>query len=194
MQLFPFVPIASCRPPPSRTSCSNSDIYSEKGKRNRERIRIWDFRGWEEGGLSVRSLIMAYVDLAFSISDEDIMMEISYVVQNRPPHQGDRPRRLPLLVFGTLGIFMAANKVVGDRAHGIPQSRSLPPLWILGRVSLSFLAFVFDGKITKLGVFFAIMGSMLFVPGFYYTRIAYFAYKGYKVGFPFANIPPVWGI
>ncbi|KAL0910620.1 hypothetical protein M5K25_021620 [Dendrobium thyrsiflorum] len=40
------------------------------------------------------------------------------------------------------------------------------------------------------GIFFAGLGSVLFLPGFYYTRIAYYAYKGYK-DFSFDNIPPV---
>lgn len=40
------------------------------------------------------------------------------------------------------------------------------------------------------GIFFTGLGSVLFVPGLYYTRIAYYAYKGYK-GFSFSNIPPV---
>jgi hypothetical protein len=40
------------------------------------------------------------------------------------------------------------------------------------------------------GLFFAILGVVLFIPGFYYTRIAYFAYKGYR-GFSFSSIPPV---
>ncbi|XP_077222664.1 uncharacterized protein LOC143856352 [Tasmannia lanceolata] len=103
---------------------------------------------------------MAYVDHAFSITDEDIMMESSYIIQNRPPIK-EIALAISLLVFGTLGIvlgiFMACNKVGGDRAHGI---------------------------------FFAMLGSVLFIPGFYYTRIAYYAYKGYK-GFSFSNIPPV---
>ncbi|RWR75263.1 transmembrane protein 230 [Cinnamomum micranthum f. kanehirae] len=103
---------------------------------------------------------MAYVDHAFSITDEDIMMEPSYVVHNRPPIK-EIALAISLLVFGTLGIvfgiFMAYNRVGGDRAHGL---------------------------------FFAILGSVLFIPGFYYTRIAYYAYKGYK-GFSFSNIPPV---
>ncbi|WJX24153.1 hypothetical protein P8452_13294 [Trifolium repens] len=30
------------------------------------------------------------------------------------------------------------------------------------------------------GLFFAILGMLVFIPGFYYTRIAYYAYKGYK--------------
>ncbi|KAH6779472.1 transmembrane protein [Perilla frutescens var. hirtella] len=103
---------------------------------------------------------MAYVDHAFSISDEDIMMETSYSVNNRPPIK-EIALAVALLVFGVLGIVlgaaMAVNKVGGDRAHGI---------------------------------FFAILGGILFLPGFYYTRIAYYAYKGYK-GFSFSNIPPV---
>ncbi|XP_057486410.1 uncharacterized protein LOC130772537 [Actinidia eriantha] len=103
---------------------------------------------------------MAYVDHAFSISDEDIMMESSYSLNNRPPIK-EIALALSLLVFGTLGILlgiiMAFNRVGGDTAHGI---------------------------------FFAILGSILFIPGFYYTRIAYYAYKGYK-GFSFSNIPPV---
>jgi len=40
------------------------------------------------------------------------------------------------------------------------------------------------------GIAFAILGTLLFMPGFYYTRIAYYAYKGYK-GFSFSNIPAV---
>lgn len=103
---------------------------------------------------------MAYVDHAFSISDEDIMMETSYSVNNKPPIK-EIALAVALLVFGVLGIVlgaaMAVNKVGGDRAHG---------------------------------TFFAILGGILFLPGFYYTRIAYYAYKGYK-GFSFSNIPPV---
>ncbi|XP_020264614.1 transmembrane protein 230 [Asparagus officinalis] len=103
---------------------------------------------------------MAYVDHAFSISDEDFMMEPSYVIQNRPPIK-EVALAVALLVFGTLAIvfgsYMAANRIGGDRAHGVS---------------------------------FAILGSLLFLPGFYYTRIAYYAFKGYK-GFSFSNIPPV---
>uniref|UniRef100_I1NXS6 Transmembrane protein 230 n=1 Tax=Oryza glaberrima TaxID=4538 RepID=I1NXS6_ORYGL len=40
------------------------------------------------------------------------------------------------------------------------------------------------------GIFFMILGIVMFIPGFYYTRIAYYAYKGYK-GFSFSNIPPI---
>ncbi|KAH7848396.1 hypothetical protein Vadar_002272 [Vaccinium darrowii] len=103
---------------------------------------------------------MAYVDHAFSISDEDIMMDSSYTLNNRPPIK-EIGLAVSLLVFGVLGIIlgviMTVNRVGGDRAHGI---------------------------------FFAILGSVLFIPGFYYTRIAYYASKGYK-GFSFSNIPPV---
>ncbi|XP_022863428.1 transmembrane protein 230-like [Olea europaea var. sylvestris] len=103
---------------------------------------------------------MAYVDHAFSISDDDIMMESAYTVNNKPPIK-EISLAVSLLVFGSLGIvlgvIMAVNKVGGDRAHGL---------------------------------FFAVLGGILFIPGFYYTRIAYYAYKGYK-GFSFANIPAV---
>lgn len=65
---------------------------------------------------------MAYVDHAFSISDEDIMMETSYSVNNKPPIK-EIALAVALLVFGALGIVlgivMAVNKVGGDRAHGI---------------------------------------------------------------------------
>ena len=65
---------------------------------------------------------MAYVDHAFSISDEDIMMETPYAVNNRPPFK-EIGLAVALLVFGTLGIilgiFMACNRVGGDRAQGI---------------------------------------------------------------------------
>ncbi|WCJ41244.1 hypothetical protein M5689_022126 [Euphorbia peplus] len=103
---------------------------------------------------------MAYVDHAFSITDDDLMIETSYVVNNRPPIK-EIALAISLLVFGVvgivLGVFMTYNKIGGDRAHGL---------------------------------FFAILGFVLFIPGFYYTRIAYYAYKGYK-GFSFSNIPPV---
>ncbi|KAH8481665.1 hypothetical protein POPTR_018G133500v4 [Populus trichocarpa] len=103
---------------------------------------------------------MAYVDHAFSITDEDLMVETSYTVNNKPPIK-EIALAVALLVFGVVGIvlgtFMTYNRVGGDRGHGL---------------------------------FFAILGVVLFIPGFYYTRIAYFAYKGYK-GFSFSNIPPV---
>lgn len=64
---------------------------------------------------------MAYVDHAFSISDDDIMMETSYTVNNRPPIK-EIALAVSLLVFGVLAIvlgsFMAVNQVGGDRAHG----------------------------------------------------------------------------
>ncbi|KAK4754931.1 hypothetical protein SAY87_008688 [Trapa incisa] len=103
---------------------------------------------------------MAYVDHAFSISDEDMMFENPYAVNNRPPIK-EIALAVSLLVVGALGviigIFMASYRVGGDRTHG---------------------------------GFFVILGAILFIPGFYYTRIAYYAYKGYK-GFSFSNIPPV---
>ncbi|CAN1184708.1 Transmembrane protein 230 [Linum perenne] len=104
---------------------------------------------------------MAYVDHAFSITDDDLMLDGSYSTNsNRAPIK-EIALAVSLLVFGVFGIiagcFMVSNRVGGDRAHGI---------------------------------FFVILGVVLFIPGFYYTRIAYYAYKGYK-GFSFSNIPPV---
>ncbi|XP_054821954.1 uncharacterized protein LOC129320491 [Prosopis cineraria] len=102
---------------------------------------------------------MAYVDHAFSITDDDLM-ETSYIIHNKPPIK-EIALAVSLLVFGTLGIvigsLMAYNHIGGDSSHGL---------------------------------FFAVLGTVLFIPGFYYTRIAYYAYKGYK-GFSFSNIPPV---
>ncbi|KAK8963519.1 hypothetical protein KSP40_PGU007448 [Platanthera guangdongensis] len=48
---------------------------------------------------------MAYVDHAFSISDEDIMMESSYVVHNHPPVK-EIALAFALLVFGVVGIIL----------------------------------------------------------------------------------------
>lgn len=65
---------------------------------------------------------MAYVDHAFSISDEDIMMETQYIVSNKPPVK-EIALAVALLVLGAagivIGILMAVNKVGGDRTHGI---------------------------------------------------------------------------
>ncbi|KAL3736766.1 hypothetical protein ACJRO7_025668 [Eucalyptus globulus] len=69
---------------------------------------------------------MAYVDHAFSISDEDMMMETTYTVNNRPPIK-EIALAVSLLVFGSigivLGIIMASYKVGGDRAHGTHMRR-----------------------------------------------------------------------
>lgn len=40
------------------------------------------------------------------------------------------------------------------------------------------------------GIFLTVLGVVMFISGFYYTRIAYYAYIGYQ-GFSFANIPPI---
>lgn len=74
---------------------------------------------------------MAYVDHAFSISDEDMMMDGSHADSNRGPIK-EIALAVSLLVFGTLGIvlgiFMAINKVGGDTAHGISFRDSFSPL------------------------------------------------------------------
>ncbi|XP_010928697.1 uncharacterized protein [Elaeis guineensis] len=101
---------------------------------------------------------MAYVDHTFSISDEDIKnMESPNVDQNRPPIKVIS-LAVSLLVFGSLGIVIGV--VMACNRVGGDRAH---------------------------GVSFAILGSILFIPGFYYTRVAYHAYKGYK-GFSFANI------
>lgn len=64
---------------------------------------------------------MAYVDHAFSISDDDIIMDTSYIVRNKPPIK-EIVLAVSLLVFGALaiaiGIVMTVNMSGGDRAHG----------------------------------------------------------------------------
>uniref|UniRef100_A0A0D6R2V5 Transmembrane protein 230 n=1 Tax=Araucaria cunninghamii TaxID=56994 RepID=A0A0D6R2V5_ARACU len=84
----------------------------------------------------------------------------SYAVHNSPPVK-EISLAVALLVFGTFGIIM-----------GI------------------IMTYNKVGGDRGHGIFFTILGALLFLPGFYYTRIAYYAYKGYK-GFSFSNIPPV---
>ncbi|GLJ49136.1 hypothetical protein SUGI_1036540 [Cryptomeria japonica] len=40
------------------------------------------------------------------------------------------------------------------------------------------------------GVLLTLLAMVFFIPGFYYTRIAWYAYRGYK-GFSFSSIPAV---
>ncbi|XP_028210216.1 uncharacterized protein LOC114393155 isoform X1 [Glycine soja] len=67
-----------------------------------------------------------YVDHAFSISDEDIMMDGPYTVSNKAPIK-EISLAVSLLVFGTLAIIigslMAYNHVGGDNAHEDPLMR-----------------------------------------------------------------------
>ncbi|KAG9133506.1 hypothetical protein Leryth_027270 [Lithospermum erythrorhizon] len=110
---------------------------------------------------------MAYVDHAFSITDDDIlmdddiMMNSSFTVNNRRLPSKEIGLAVSLLIFGTLAILFG----VYMASHKIGGDQAH-------------------------GLFFAILGGVLFIPGFYYTRIAYYAYKGYQ-GFTFADIPPV---
>ncbi|KAK7851520.1 hypothetical protein CFP56_041687 [Quercus suber] len=63
---------------------------------------------------------MAYKDHAFSITNEDMMMETSYTMNNKAPIK-EIALAVSLFVFSTLeiiiGIFMAINRIDGDRAH-----------------------------------------------------------------------------
>ncbi|KAJ8767360.1 hypothetical protein K2173_017404 [Erythroxylum novogranatense] len=64
-------------------------------------------------------------------------------------------------------------------------------LFVFGLVGIILDSFMTYNRIgDDRGIFFVILGVVLFILGFYYTRIAYYAYKGYK-GFSFANIPPM---
>eukprot|EP00270_Netrium_digitus_P007746 TRINITY_DN2275_c0_g1_i1.p1 TRINITY_DN2275_c0_g1~~TRINITY_DN2275_c0_g1_i1.p1 ORF type:complete len:101 (-),score=21.41 TRINITY_DN2275_c0_g1_i1:281-583(-) len=63
-------------------------------------------------------------------------------------------------------------------------------LGVAGIVGGSFMAYEKIGGDRAHGIVFFILGLLLFLPGFYETRIAYYAYKGYK-GFSFSNIPHV---
>nr|BAJ97880.1 predicted protein [Hordeum vulgare subsp. vulgare] len=104
---------------------------------------------------------MAYVDHAFSITDEDDLVGGAAGGRSRGAPVKEIAFAAALLAFGALGVVaglvMASHRVGGDRSHGI---------------------------------FFTVLGVVMFIPGFYYTRIAYYAYKGYQ-GFSFANIPPI---
>ncbi|KQK16934.1 transmembrane protein 230 [Brachypodium distachyon] len=103
---------------------------------------------------------MAYVDHAFSISDDDDLVGGAAGGPRGAPVK-EIAFAAALLAFGALGavagLFMAAHLVGGDRSHGI---------------------------------FFTVLGVVMFIPGFYYTRIAYYAYRGYH-GFSFSNIPAI---
>ncbi|GKC97846.1 hypothetical protein Tco_1168121 [Tanacetum coccineum] len=63
---------------------------------------------------------MAYVDHAFSISDEDIMTPQLLHSHNRPPVK-EISLAVALLVFGIAaivsGVFMSVNRVGGDTSH-----------------------------------------------------------------------------
>nr|BAK00226.1 predicted protein [Hordeum vulgare subsp. vulgare] len=104
---------------------------------------------------------MAYVDHAFSITDEDDLVGGAAGGRSRGAPVKEIAFAAALLAFGALGVVaglvMASHRVGGDRSHGI---------------------------------FFTVLGVVMFIPRFYYTRIAYYAYKGYQ-GFSFANIPPI---
>ncbi|GMH16431.1 hypothetical protein Nepgr_018272 [Nepenthes gracilis] len=91
---------------------------------------------------------------------DEDIMRDSYSSDNRPPFK-EIALAISLLVFGVIGIVL-----------GI------------------FMAGNHVGGDSVRGLFFTILGGILFIPGFYYTRIAYYAWKGYK-GFSFSNIPPV---
>ncbi|XP_024391675.1 uncharacterized protein [Physcomitrium patens] len=85
------------------------------------------------------------------------------------------------------GTFIVHN---GPPVKEIALAVTLLALGTLGIIFGVFMAAYKVGGDTGHGIAFAILGTLLFLPGFYYTRIAYYAYKGYK-GFSFSNIPAV---
>lgn len=80
--------------------------------------------------------------------------------------------------------------------HSKPPTKEISlavALLILGTIIIAVGLFLSSQQIggdRTHGIVFALLGTFLFVPGFYYSRIAWYAYKGYK-GFSFANIPAV---
>ncbi|KAL8481023.1 hypothetical protein ACS0TY_027529 [Phlomoides rotata] len=72
---------------------------------------------------------MGYVDHAFSISDEDIIMETSYNISNKPPIKeiALAVALQPAASTGTAATVMCANQNGGDG-----DSSSLPPIAIVG--------------------------------------------------------------
>ncbi|KAK9718599.1 hypothetical protein K7432_005372 [Basidiobolus ranarum] len=64
-------------------------------------------------------------------------------------------------------------------------------LFIAGSLMLIFGALEITGYLDdskRTGKVLLIIGSLLFIPGVYYSRHAYYAYKGYR-GYDFADIP-----
>eukprot|EP00271_Cylindrocystis_brebissonii_P023209 TRINITY_DN94_c0_g1_i1.p1 TRINITY_DN94_c0_g1~~TRINITY_DN94_c0_g1_i1.p1 ORF type:complete len:114 (-),score=18.93 TRINITY_DN94_c0_g1_i1:727-1068(-) len=82
------------------------------------------------------------------------------IIHNRPPWK-EIILAITLLAFGLLGI--AAGAIMVATMSGANKAR---------------------------GIVYCILGALLFLPGFYESRIAYYAFKGYR-GFSFANIPAV---
>ncbi|GKA80205.1 hypothetical protein Tco_0786801 [Tanacetum coccineum] len=133
---------------------------------------------------------MAYVDHAFSISDEDIMMDTDsiYTLHNKPPIK-EIALAVSLLVFGITGIisgiFMALNRVGGDTGHdedimmdtdSIYTLHNKPPIkeialavsllvfGITGIISGIFMALNRVGGDTGHGVYWDFIHSMITVP------------------------------
>jgi hypothetical protein len=88
---------------------------------------------------------MAYVDHAFSISDDPTE---TYIVNNKPPIK-EIAFAIALLSLGTLGfmcgIGMAVSKVGGDRGHGklfssLQQALSFPPGSLVNLIVLNLQA------------------------------------------------------
>ncbi|KAK7827285.1 hypothetical protein CFP56_031231 [Quercus suber] len=85
---------------------------------------------------------MAYIDRAFFITDEDMMMETSYTMNNKAPIK-EIALAVSLLVFGTLeiiiGIFMVVSRIDDDRIRPPRWSETIDLLTHVGNYNLDFL-------------------------------------------------------
>ncbi|CAG8642614.1 3035_t:CDS:2, partial [Paraglomus occultum] len=66
-------------------------------------------------------------------------------------------------------------------------------LFVLGSLGIVFGSLLVAGVISDeswldRGKPFLFLGALLFIPGFYHVRLAYYAYKGYE-GYDFDQIP-----
>ncbi|RIB06891.1 hypothetical protein C2G38_2215986 [Gigaspora rosea] len=66
-------------------------------------------------------------------------------------------------------------------------------LFVLGSLGIIFGSLILTGIISSeawldRGKPFIFLGSLLFIPGFYHVRLAYYAFKGYE-GYDFNQIP-----
>ncbi|KJE94012.1 hypothetical protein CAOG_08809 [Capsaspora owczarzaki ATCC 30864] len=66
-------------------------------------------------------------------------------------------------------------------------------LFLIGSILLTFGSLILTGKIKvdpkeDTSIPLIVIGSLVFLPGFYHLRLAYYAYRGYK-GYSFDDIP-----
>ena len=111
---------------------------------------------------------MAYVDHAFSISDEDDLVGGAVGGPRGAPVK-EVAFAAALLAFGALGavggLFMAANQVGGDRAHGESRAETPPPSPLLSLLFGYPLLSRLDARRSSLGFLPPCTRVVLGVPG-----------------------------